>query len=220
MTLPENYLYNFVYEEKQKYLQRIDFDNNKEIIFDLSDYYNGSITTIHGYGDYLYFDAVWFEDESQSKLISRLYRYNMTTNEIEMVLDDFICNGYQMIDDTTILYMDLSYNILKLDIKTGKSEILYQSTGNYGAFSYDGMYLYVKDFSKSNADIYDLDGALIDTIEVPSGDCLFGDSEYLFISNVLESDDSVVDESEVFWYVLPKSQIGNSEKEYIKLNHQ
>lgn len=207
-------LYQFWDNGEECYLEKIDLEGHKEIIYDVSNLNKPVISNIAGYGEYVYFDVTWYTDAEQKQVASKLYRYHTKTKEVEEVLKEFVCNTFQLIDEDTILYMDISYNILKMDMTTNQTTNLILSSGNYFPFSYDGIYMYIENINEGMVDVYDLDGNKLDSIDLLSGECAFGDSEYLFVRNVISDNGE-----ELCWYVLSKNQIGTSEKQWVKLEN-
>lgn len=210
-------LYQAVINEERACLEKTSLDNKVTTIIDLSQYYGVCLDTILGYGDYIYFDAAWYEDKEQKKLQAKLYRYNVNTDKLEVVLDDFICNGYQMVDENCMIYMELDYSIKKMDIRTGKEIILRPTDGNFFDFSYDGVYLYINNHYDNKIEVYNLDGNKIDEIEFYGGNCYFGDSEYLFVQDMADKNGELSEEYGT--YILDKSQIGSDKKEWKGLEY-
>lgn len=205
-------LYRAVTIEEKKCLEKTSLDGKVSTIIDLSQYNSVCIDTIQGYENFVYFDAGWYEDEEKKNMVSRLYRYNIDTNKVEVVLEDFICNGYQIVDNTCIVYMDMDYNIKKKSIETGKEAIIRPTDGKYSVFSYDGTNVYFHNSIKNKIEVYNLEGKNIDNIEINNGNCYFGDSDYLFVSDIPNKNSEYSESCGL--YVFDKKQIGSGKQDW------
>lgn len=208
-TAHKGFLYKVDDSEGKKCFIRYNMKNCKqECIMDLSDKVGAGMDSVYGYKNYVYFAANWFEDEAMSIQKNMIYRYNIDNGEIETVLEDFICNEFQLIDENTLLYYDLDYSIKRLDILTGEEYVIRETKGEYGLFSYDGTNVYYYDESGDCIEIYDVEGNEIDVIELDNMECYFGDENYLFAYSYL-------DNGEVGTYMyLDKKQIGTDNKDW------
>lgn len=205
-------LYRAVINEKKAYLERTNLEGTVTTIFDLSQYHGVSLDTIQGYKDYIYFYATYYQDKERKKLCSKLYKYNINTHKIEVVLDNFICNEYRLMDENNLIYMDLDYSIKRKNIKTKEEKVIRPTDGNYSEFSYDGNNVYFNNVMNDKIEIYNLQGKKIDEIEIYGGNCSFGDSKYLFVENMPDKDGEFSEKYGL--YVFDKSKIGSKEKEW------
>lgn len=205
-------LYRAVITEEKKCLEKTSLDGKVSTIIDLSQYNSVFLDTIQGYENFVYFDASWYEDEEKKNMVSRVYRYNIDTNKVEVVLEDFICNGYQIVDNTCIVYMDMDYNIKKKSIETGKETIIRLTDGKYSVFSFDGTNVYFHNNVENKIEVHSLEGKNIDNIEINNGNCYFGDSDYLFVSAIPNKNSEYSESCGL--YVFDKKQIGSGKQEW------
>lgn len=208
-TMYKEKLYKF--DTNKKCLEQINLSNAKsKTIWDLSGKHGVTLDTIRGEGNYLYFDVSWYEDKK--KLSSGLYRYNLQENKKEKVVDDFICNSFQIIGKEHILYMDLNYNLNIYTITTGKEKQIRKSDGNFGEFSCDGQYLYYWGNNSKQVEVYSLDGKKIEDIAFPYTQCYFGDSGYLFADGCDENAEK--EEKGILLAYFDKNQIGTGKQKW------
>lgn len=204
----------YEFDTNKSCLKQISLSNaESKSIWDLSDKYGVSIDTIRGAEDYLYFDVCWYEDEEKTNFQTGLYRYNLKEAHIEKMVDSFICNGFQLINEDCIFYMDLHYNMKMLTLSTNKETLVRSTDGNFGAFSYDGQYLYYYGLNADCIEVYNLKGKKIEEIPFPYIECYFGDMQYLFADGYTRDSENEEEEMPILAY-FDKSQIGTKTSEW------
>lgn len=198
-------------------LGRISADGEITTISDYSDKEYFYIGIVRCYGNYVYYNVSSYSDEDYNDYNSDLYRYNIDTEETELVIEDFFFSeGYLLIDEENILYLnsDNEFNIININTED-KTTVLEWNEEYCNGFSYDGIYIYIIDMS-SDVCIYDTAGNFVD--KITCGTCLFGDSEYLFVE---AGDEPGAEQSGNGWglWALDKSQLGSENKEWIMLGY-
>ena len=194
-TIHNGSMYRVEYDDSSAYLIKLNpKDLKKETIFDMKGKYGVDIESVMGYGDYIYFNVDYFEDKEMKNAKSVIYRYNTKINTTEVFIEDLINNGFKLINENEILYMDLDYNLKIRNIETEKERIIRKTTGVFGNFSFDGNYVFFYGVAQEESEengyvfVYDLGGKLINKISLHGGECLFGDSKYLFCRDQFDKD--------------------------------
>ncbi len=224
----DGYYYGILRDQEQPYdLTKIRLDGEKTLIYDMSGKSFPDIARLQGAGDYLYFTAQW--EESDGQTCYTLMRYNIKTDEIETVLEDFMGSEYCVIDENHIFYYDISNSCYMADLQSGVTECVVENTNEIIQASFDGDHIYLVDMDADTGDeeicVYDTDGTAKDVIRIPpSASVLFGDEEYLFLESDAEpgtgqearQDDGQEYRTEYMW-ILDKSQIGSQKKDWMKM---
>ena len=175
--------------------------------------------------DNMYIVLIKYTDTGEDNS-SALYRYSLTENKLEIVIDHFVSN-YFMKDD--MIYYTSTDGIHKYDIKEKTDEIFYEDPRFCSTMIFDGKYIYlddswyqsyIADSEVENDTIFalDLSGNVVQEISVPE----HGMELYWDGSEIIERELKLVNEenrsynTEVFHF-FDKSQIGNGANEWTEL---
>jgi len=171
------------------------------------------IGSMQGYGDGIFFSEVSGENER----IKVIY-YSQKNGEFYEITDGMTSANFALTGDG-IVYYDGNC-IKKVSFATLKETTFAES--ERVTVSYDGRYVYADnylscsqdaenaDYSNRKINVYDIDGAYIDTISLSGYDCspIFGDRDYLFF---YFNDDNIS--------MLDKSQIGTGKHEWVEVKN-
>lgn len=218
LIMHDGYFYGVINYDNDISLSRIDTSGKTEKIFDLNDKYATNIEKICAYGEYVYFEANWYDDKELTQYHAYLYRYNTVTGDIENIADNLQLNGnnFFLINESQILYMNMDFDILIYDFTAKETVSVIYSEGSFSEFAYDGLYIYVQSENSDGLTVFDTDGNVVDSFECGDYSCLFGDFEYLFCTSFSNLATGEEYETDSIW-ALDKSQIGSDDKEWIKL---
>ena len=220
------------FEEGSPGLYKIRLDGEKTLVYDLSDRKKAGIHRLKGVGEFIYFEEYWRLDETDISYISNLSRYNTKTGETEVMYEGSMPGDYCVVDNDTIFCHNVKNKCFFLDLNTGEETYVLEKFESIYAVSFDGKYVYVDDGGIIY--VYDLQGNLVDKIVYGAGTNLFGDEEYLFIESwftpetdeyeTYKKQDGVSDGNSVslpsedkYLWILDKSQLGQDNKEWMKM---
>lgn len=210
-------------------LYRVELKNSAkpELIYeaDTEDVFETSIGRCIFDGDYMYV-ALIKSTETGIDNSSELYRYSLTENRLELVIDHFVSNYFVKGD---VIYYTSADGIHTYSINEKKDEIFYGDPRFCSTMLFDGEYIYLDDsWYQSTLDdsgeqddtifVLDMSGNIIQEISVPEhGMELFGDGNEIIvreIKSINEENRSYNAEVFHFW---DKSQIKNGTSEWIEL---
>ena len=218
LTMHNGCLYGILDSENEySCISKITLDGEVTKIVECNEGYYPSIDSVQCYNNYVYYIEKWYESEDYTGYNSCLYRYNINSEEIECLIEGFYYNfGYLLIDDNKVLYMNTDENFCVKDISTKDESVIIESNAeDLWSFSFDGRYIYIVSGDDSVLDVYDTEGNLIDEI-TDFDNCFFGDSEFLFVEASCEPESGQSCDG-WSWWVLDKSQIGETDKDWIMI---
>ncbi len=190
--------------------------------------YDADIQKLKGYGDGVMFIEYCSLDKEYTDFKFNICYYDSNENAVKSVLDD-VSGDYTVIDGK--VYYSKTDGVHCFDVSSGTDEIFYE-LDEFVFFSYDGKHLYLdnqyalnlagegfyfdddsdeidlSDFSQTNHRVYviDLEGKLIDTIQVGYLGVYFGDEDYFLHCSF----DGI--------FALDKNMIGTGGHEWIDIN--
>ncbi|MDF2539298.1 MAG: hypothetical protein K0S76_2319 [Herbinix sp.] len=212
-------------DESIIYIKRwnLDSDHTEEVLLSQKiDVKDRTIFGLKGYGNYIYFVELTYSTDDFEDSESKLYRLHINTGEIEEIvvggnlIDYYISEGY-------LYYVLRPGNLIyKMNMETKETKLIIDNQDEtylpyVSNIILDGDYIYYQNlyhYLLSNEEydkecrVYDLDGNLVDTIDM-DGNCTYSDdilgvyNDKLIIAWANEENPLAN-----YYYTLDKSQIG------------
>lgn len=210
ICIHRGYVYFINNDESELKLRRVKIDSKEEpqVIYE-AEGVRPNLYRMEGYGEYIFFQAGNFTDESYEEIEAGIYAYQIEKGEISLVKNDAI-NSY--IIRNGVIYYSTDTGIRCYDLSTQKDEEFVE-TEAYADVMADENYIYIN--TQNDEDkviVYDENQKKIAEIELE--DCLayiYGDEKYLFASwsngadssGVKRLDKSLLKDGTVQWESLP-----------------
>lgn len=179
ICIHRGYVYYLEAFESEPRIRRMKMGGDtEEVVFKLTGE-RSNVYRIKPYGDYVFFQAGNFIDDTCTKIEAGVFAYNINTGEIKLVRKG-VYSDYVIADNKLYYYHDKGTNVY--DMVTGKEERLEGVNSENEQIYVDSQYVYV--IGSETFNIYDLRGKLVYSVGIDaiSGMC---DGEYLFIRTVI-----------------------------------
>lgn len=179
ICIHRGYVYYLEAFESEPRIRRMKMGGDtEEVVFKLTGE-RPNVYRIKPYGDYVFFQAGNFIDDTYIDIEAGVFAYNINTGEIKLVRKG-VYSDYVIADNKLYYYHDKGTNVY--DMVTGKEERLEGVNSENDQIYVDSQYVYVME--SETVKIYDLRGNLVYSggINVISGMC---DGEYIFVSTVI-----------------------------------
>ena len=197
ITFPEicmhrGYVYYIIpfAEYPKLYRMKLGGDTN-EVLFELKGE-RGNMYRIRPYGDFVFFQAGHFVDETMTDIKAGIFAYNINNGELIMTKNNSV-STYTLVGN--IMYHSDSNGIYKRDLTTNTDDKII-NLDTWTVFSADSKYVYVEG-EKSTVEVYNTDGEYMCKIEPLDGQRIallhYGDDDYLFAqSTISEGDEQIL----------------------------
>lgn len=176
-------------EYPKLYRIKLGGDTN-EVLFELKGE-RGNMYRIRPYGDFVFFQAGHFVDETMTDINAGIFAYNINNGELTMVKNNSV-STYTLVGN--IMYHSDSTGIYKRDLTTNKGDKII-NLDNWIGFSVDSNYVYVEQ-ERSIVSVYNTDGEYLCEIEPLSGQRIsslhYGDENYLFAESTIGENDEQI----------------------------
>lgn len=180
----------------------------EEIIFELKGE-RGNLYRIRPYGDFVFFQAGNFTDETCTDINSGIFAFNVNDGKLQLVKENGVATYFVEKD---ILYYQTAGVISRYDLVTGEKEVLFEDDLN-ADFSVDDRYIY--HINGNCLDIYDLSMEKMFSVENSPEQRIFsydfGNGEYLFAEGIMGDGD----EQKSGFYYLKKTGIEDGTAKWI-----
>lgn len=178
VCIHRGYAYFIDNSESMPKIRKVKLDSKEEpeIIYETSGV-RPNLYRMEGYGDYIFFQAGNFTDETYSEIEGGVYAYNIITGNISLVKKGAISS---YIIQNNMLYYSTDTTVNRYNIVSQEDEEFVKMEDSYPDVMADNNYIYVTD-SSNTIRVYDRDKTKICTISLE--DCseyFYGDDEYLF----------------------------------------
>lgn len=194
-----------------------------EIVYEF-DGIGADIATLSAYGNYMLFNTTSFEDPEGNG-------YKVVTNYIDIhtLKNQTISNirYAHFADEGKVYYFKDNKIVECYDLKTKKAELFCNIDGPC-YISADSNYIYFDSRQKMYTDesftdrkiyVYDKSGKYITEItpKNPKDDCYFGGDDIMIFKEVTVTNEAVESEGLKGYYILDKSQLTSSDKQFIDM---
>ncbi len=190
ICIHRGYVYYTVPDEKypRLYRKRLGGEDT-EVLFELQGE-RGSMYRIRPYGDFVFFQAGHFTDETMVDINAGIFAYNVNSGEMNLLKQDVIAT-YVIVNNR--LYYDGADGIYEKDLIKETEKKLVDKKIVWGS-SVDGQYIYIEDETRNNIEVYDLQGEYVCKISVLTNQKVqkhyFGDGEYVFLYSQFDNGDT------------------------------
>lgn len=176
---------------------RLNSKEEPQIVYETSGV-RPSLYRMEGYGDYIFFQAGNFIDETYLEIEGGIYAYNIITENISLVKKGAISS--YIIQDS-VLYYSTDTTVNRYNLVSQEDEEFVKTKDPYSDVMADNNYIYVTN-SSNEISVYDKDKTEICTVSLK--DCIYyyGDDEYLFAAcsdGVKILDKSALKDGKVEW---------------------
>ena len=178
LAIHRGYVYFINPNNKKPRLEMVKLGAKKKptLIYEQSGTYP-SMYRIEAYGDYVFFQAGYFEDEEMENMQGAIYAYNTQTNEVSCLKSGAV-SSYMIEGD--VLYYGTEQGIQAFHLKTKKEENCIETKDAYPDFTVCNGRVYL--FGEDGIDAYGTDGKQIASLSSGEGvfEYYYGDADYLF----------------------------------------
>ena len=188
ICIHRDYVYFVIPKEETPKLYRMKLGGEElEVVFELKGE-RASIYRIRPYGDFVFFQAGHFADDTMVDMNAGIFAINVNSGEMTLVVDDAMAT-YVVADN--ILYYDNREGIYSKDLSEGNRQKIVDVATKWD-FSADGKYIYIENATGDGIKVYNLDGEYIRSINPLSKQQIskhfYGDGTYLFAYSLVDNE--------------------------------